>query len=167
MVMSWEIYLLLKGLHILLAIIWVGGLLFMGWGVFPAVNILKVPEQRLFLKTIMQRSHWKFSLVGAGVIITGILLGTVAGPIDNWSDVWHTRYGNIWFIALVIGIITLLWGVFVGYRQSMKVLSNDSIWELSEKGNPKPLYKALFITAAVESIEVFGFLSLLTLMILL
>ncbi|MCC3357934.1 hypothetical protein [Bacillus sp. REN16] len=164
--MSWELYLLLKGFHILLAIIWVGGLLFMGWGVFPALNILKVPEQRLFLKTLMKRSHWKFTLIGAVVIITGILLGTVAGPIDSWHDVWHTRYGNIWFAAFIIGIITLAWGVLVGYRQTMKVLFNDSIWELAEKGNAKPLYKALFLTAAVESIEVFGFVALLALMIL-
>jgi copper resistance protein D len=165
--MSLEIYLILKGFHILLAIIWVGGLLFVGWGVYPAVNILKLTEQRLFLRTLMQRSHWLFTLAGVGVITTGSLLGTIFGPIRSWHALWNTTYGNIWFTALIVGIVTLAWGVFVGYKRTMMVLSADSLWELAEKGDSKPLNKALVITAVLESIEVIGFIVLLVLMLLL
>jgi hypothetical protein len=47
------------------------------------------------------------------------------------------------------------------------VLSNDYLWEVAEKGNRQPLNRSLIILALVESVEGFGFVALLTLMIML
>src|SRR5699024_4507348 len=149
-----ELRQILLSIHILLAIVWVGGVLFIGWGVYPASRKLAPQQQRIFLKSLMEWTHRLLTLAGIGVITTGILLGTAAGPLQSFHDIWHTTYGNIWVSALIISLLTLAWGIFVGYRHSLKVLGNDSLWMHAENGNHQPLTKAMLITAAVESVEV-------------
>lgn len=158
---------LLLGIHIFLAIIWVGGILFVGWGIYPVARKMPYEEQRVFLQSLMQWTHLIFAGTGIGVITTGILLGTVLGPIKHWETIWNTTYGNIWVTALIIALITLFWGVFIGYKQSMNVFSNDKLWKDAEAGNTKSLNKAMFITAAVESVEVIGFAALIGCMVML
>ncbi|QKY69881.1 hypothetical protein [Lentibacillus sp. CBA3610] len=165
--MPWELRQVLLVIHILLAIIWVGGILFIGWGVYPAVLQMSFIRQRQMLLALMQWSHKFLTAAGAGVILTGIMLGTVFGPISEWSDIWDTRYGNIWVSALIIGVITLIWGVFVGYKQSIKVLSHIALWQQADSGDKTPLLKALAKIALLESVEVAGFIALISLMVLL
>lgn len=165
--MHWTIYQTVLWIHIFLAINWVGGLLFVGWGVFPAVRFLALRDMRRMLRAVMGHSHYLFTLAGAGVILTGTLLGTWLGPVKSFDAVWQTTYGTLWFAALTIGVLTLLWGTFVGYPRAMGVLSEDSLWEAAEAGNRRPLNRSLVILALVESVEGFGFVVLLTLMIML
>ncbi|QQK76703.1 hypothetical protein HUG15_14770 [Salicibibacter cibarius] len=165
--MSWTLYQSVLWAHIFLAIIWVGGLLFIGWGVFPAVKTLVVREQRQTLAVILKHSHHFFTLAGAGVIVTGTALGTVLGPVQSWEALWHTTYGNLWFAALLIGIMTLFWGTFVGYRQAIKILSTEHLWTTAKNGYSRPLNHSLFALALLESVEGLGFVILLTLMIML
>jgi len=163
MLLEWRQFIL--GVHILLAIIWVGGVLFVGWGVFPAAKTLAYNVQRSFFLTLMRFTHWFFTGAGLGVIVTGILLGTLLGPIQSWEQVWQTTYGNTWFTALVIGVVTLIWGVVIAYRQAIKVFTNTSIWQEASAGSPRKLNKALFRIALTESVEVIGFMLLIYLMI--
>ncbi|SFD95914.1 hypothetical protein SAMN05216238_106149 [Lentibacillus persicus] len=165
--MPWELRQALLIVHILLAITWVGGILFIGWGVYPALRKMTFLQQRQILLALMQWSHKFLTGAGAGVILTGILLGTVFGPISQWGDIVDTRYGNIWFTALVIGSITLLWGIFVGFKQSIKVFGNTRLWQQADHGNKQPLFKALIKIALLESVEVAGFAALIMLMVLL
>src|SRR5699024_7713515 len=148
-----------------MAISWVGSVLFVGWGVFPATKTLPVRARQTFLLALMRRSHLPFSLAGLGVIITGVLLGTIFGPVHHWHDIWQTRYGRIWVSALIIALITLFWGVFIGFRRSIKVLSNPVLWKTAEAGYEGPLKQALFTVAATESVEIIGFMILIGLMI--
>jgi len=164
--MPWELRQAMLVVHILLAIIWAGGILFIGWGVYPAVRKMAFIQQRQLLQALMQWSHKFLTGAGAGVIATGILLGTVFGPISQWHDVIATRYGNIWIAALTIGTSTLLWGVFVGFKRFTKVLSNAELWEQADTGNKKPLFKALVNAALLESVEAAGFMALIVLMVL-
>ncbi|WP_205599203.1 hypothetical protein [Oceanobacillus halotolerans] len=159
--MSWQLHQIVLSIHILLAITWVGGILFIGWGVYPVAKKLAYKEQQLFFQMLMKHTHWIFSLAGFGVIGTGIILGTVLGPLDSWHDVWNTRYGTIWVTALLVALFTLAWGVFVGYRQSMKVFRDNTLWENATRGNTKALNKAMMLTTILESVEVIGFLILL------
>ncbi|WP_411843885.1 hypothetical protein [Salinicoccus sp. HZC-1] len=165
--MNWTIYQTVLWIHIFLAINWVGGLLFVGWGVFPAVRFLALRDMRRMLRAVMGHSHYLFTSAGAGVILTGTLLGTWLGPVKSFDAVWQTTYGILWFAALIIGVLTLLWGTFIGYPHAMRVLSEDSLWEAAEVGNRGPLNRSLIILALVESVEGFGFVVLLTLMIML
>lgn len=164
-VVPWEVRQLILGVHIFLAIIWVGGIFFIGWGVYPAIRKMTFTLQRQFFLALMNWSHRILTAAGAGVIVTGIILGTLAGPIKQWKDIWLTSYGNIWLTALIIALFTLLWGVFVDYKQSMKVFSDVTLWEGADTGNTKPLKKALTITVLLESVEISGFVALIICMI--
>lgn len=164
--MIWTLRQLLLGTHIFSAILWVGGVLFIGWGVFPAVRFFTYENQRKFFHDLMQWTHWLFTGLGSVVILSGILLGTIIGPINSWEDVLHTTYGHIWFTALVIGTFTLLWGIVVGYQYSMAVFKNHVIWERAENGQKKELFKALTKLVALESVEGIGFVTLIYLMVI-
>jgi copper resistance protein D len=95
-----ELRLLVTGIHIGIAIVWVKWLLFIGWGVYTVVRTMRFLDQRQFLISLMKRSHLTFTLAGSVVIGTGVLLGTVLGPIHHWNIIWNTRYGNIWIIEI-------------------------------------------------------------------
>src|SRR5699024_10963895 len=105
------------------------------------------------------------TLAGVLVIITGVLLGTVFGPLSSWESMYQTPYGQKWLLALSIGVVTLLWGTFVGYFQMMRLFKTDFYWVEAEIGNPSVLYKQLLRLGALESVEVIGFMALLFLMI--
>jgi uncharacterized membrane protein len=152
-------------IHIFLAIIWAGGIMFIGWGVFPATLKLSLAKQRFFLISLMKNTHHLFTLAGAFVIITGILLGTVFGPIKTWDFLWNTTYGHIFIAAFIIGIITLLWGIVVGYREMMIIFHDEFLWKEAENGNKKPLIFQLIRLAALESVEAIGFVTLIFLMV--
>ncbi|MFG6115626.1 hypothetical protein ACGTN9_10580 [Halobacillus sp. MO56] len=153
------------GVHILLGIIWAGGILFIGLGVFPAVAKMPVSTQRAILLHLMRHTHHLFTLSGGGVIITGILLGTVFGPLHSWEVIQTTTYGHLWLAALSSGTFALFWGVFVGYREMMLVFTDDYLWKEAESGDRKPLTRELFRLAALESVEILGFFVLIFLMV--
>lgn len=152
-------------IHILLAIVWAGGIMFIGWGVYPASLKLSLSIQRQFLIFLMKWSHHFLTLAGFFVVVTGILLGTVLGPIHSWNTLWNTTYGNIWLAALSIGIFTLLWGIFIGYREMMHIFTDDFLWKEAENGNKRPLVRELIRLAALESVEIISFVILIYLMI--
>lgn len=163
--MLWLAREFILGIHIFLAMIWVGGILFVGWGVFPAVKVLHFQSQQKFLYSLMKWSHHLFTLSGAAVILTGILLATILGPVKSWDILLHSPYGKRFFLALIIGILTLLWGSLVSYRFSMKVLSNTVLWEMADDGMESFLKSSLRNVTVISGIEVVGFISLLAIMI--
>lgn len=165
--MSWDLRQLILGVHILLGIIWFGGILFIGWGVFPASQKLKATVQREFLLYLMSWVHWLLTFAGIGVIVTGVIMGTVAGPIKDWESLLVTSYGRLFLTAFIIAVLTLLWGMFVGYKHAIKVMSKEDLWYKAENGDTRPLRKALIGIALFESVEITGLLIVLTCMILL
>ena len=165
--MTWMVHQIILTLHITLAIIWVGGLMFIGWGVFPAIRHMKFVDQREFLLALMKWSHRLFTLAGLGVILTGMILGTLLGPIKSWGAIWHTTYGNLWVTALIVACLALTWGVLVGYKLMIKTLTDVKLWILADKDIKQPLYQALGILFLCESIEPMGFGVLIILMVLL
>lgn len=163
--MLWQLHQVVLGVHILVAIIWVGGVLFIGWGLFPSVSKWTFHEQRKIFSTVMDWVHWPLTFAGIFVIATGILLGTVLGPIHHLSDFVGTRYGIHWLFALVTGLLTLAWGVFIGNKMAIHVFSQEELWEQADIGKKKSLYKKLAQVVAAESIEILGFFILIYLMI--
>lgn len=163
--MLWLAREFILGIHIFLAIIWVGGILFVGWGVFPAVKALHYKYQQMFLYSLMKWSHNLFTLSGAAVIFTGILLATVFGPVKSWDILFNSVYGGRFLLALSIGILTLLWGSLVSYPFSMKVLTNTVLWEMADDGIDSYLKSSLRNVTVISGVEVIGFVGLLVIMI--
>ncbi|WP_028782181.1 hypothetical protein [Thalassobacillus devorans] len=152
-------------IHILLGVMWAGGILFIGWGVFPAAAKMPVERQRTFLIGLMKHTHYLFTMAGTGVVLTGIILGTVFGPLHSWDTIRSTTYGHLWLTALSIGTFALFWGVFVGYREMMLVFTDDYLWKEAAAGSRKALSRDLFRLAALESVEVLSLVALIFLMV--
>ncbi|HLQ71267.1 MAG TPA: hypothetical protein VK142_05660 [Bacillota bacterium] len=161
-----SLFQIVLSIHILFAIIWVGGVLFVGWGVYPVATKLSLNAQRQFLHDLLSWTHHLFTLTGMIVILTGIILGTILGPIHTWDTLFSTTYGHIWLTALIIATITLAWGVFIGNRHAFSIISNDDLWKLAAQGDDQLLRKAFRKTTLVESVEVIGFISLIICMVL-
>lgn len=151
--------------HILFAMTWVGGVLFVGWGVFPAIKKFAFKDQRAILLAIMKHTHSLLTFAGLIVITSGFLLGTVFGPIGSFKQLVTTSYGHKFLTALAIGVFTLLWGVLIGFRETLVVLKDDFIWIEASKGRKTLLNKSFFRIATLEAVEVLGFLILLYIMI--
>lgn len=152
-------------IHILFAMIWVGGILFVGWGLFPATKKFGFAMQRKILLAVMKWAHPFLIAAGFLVIVTGVLLGVVFGPLTHWGVILESSYGRKWLAALSVGIFTLFWGTFVGFLQMKRLFQTDFYWIEAEKGKKMPLFKELFRLVILESVEVVGFLVLLYIMV--
>jgi len=163
--MYWAIHQIVLGIHILLGIAWVGGILFVGWGVFPVAKKLDTLSRQKFLVLLMQWVHHKFTMIGSGVILTGLLLGSFLGPVRELETALNSAYGNNLIMAFIIGVLTLLWGTFVSYRFTIKVLTHDTLWKMAEWGYPRLLKNAIRRVTIVSGVEVVGFIVLLAIML--
>ncbi|QGH33790.1 hypothetical protein GI584_07050 [Gracilibacillus salitolerans] len=156
---------LLLWIHIVAGILWVGGLFFIIWGVYPATRVLPVLRQKQFLLQLMKWSHKGFSIAGITVIITGFLMG-IGGTVNRWEMLFTTYYGKWWITSLVIGLCTLVWGTFIGYRAFIRMLTREIIWKMAEKGYPRLLYFSIVKVVFISSIEGLGFFILILLMVI-
>ncbi|WP_088009534.1 hypothetical protein [Indiicoccus explosivorum] len=163
--MWWTLRELVLGIHVFLGIVWVGGVLFVGWGVFPAVRAMDYRNQQRFLLSLMRWTHKVFTLSGAGVIVTGIFLGTVFGPIQSMGTASLSPYGHHFVLALVVGSLTLAWGTLVSYPHAISVLSKTVLWNMADEGYDTFLKQSLRGVTLVSGVEVIGFVGLLTIML--
>lgn len=163
--MAWHIHQFVLGLHILAAIAWAGGILFVGWGVFPTLKKFDYINQQRILKTLMETVHLWLTAFGAFVIITGMALGTVLGPVKQWDTLWHTSYGHKLLFALLLGIFALGWGAKISYPFTMRLLKNNTLWQMAQDGWPRFLKQSLLTVQAVASVEAAAFVVLLAIML--
>ncbi|MDQ0158272.1 hypothetical protein [Alkalibacillus salilacus] len=152
-------------LHIFFAILWVGGVMFIGWGVFPATKNLSGLIRQKVINNIMSHAHLPLALLGLAVITTGVLLGVWVGPINSVNSLITTNYGKRFMLAGVIGVATLAWGTWVSYPMMKRVLADSFIWQQAEKGHELFMNRQLFKAQFVASIEGIGFMTLLYLMV--
>ncbi|WP_240376003.1 hypothetical protein [Bacillus piscicola] len=161
------IFQLILFIHIFLGITWVGGVMFVGWGVFPAISSLTFSEQRNVLATVMKKAHPLFILAGIGVIVSGLVLGTILGPLHQWGDIWNTLYGKRWAVAFITASLSLIWGASISFKSMMAVLANNTLWQLADKGITTPLNRSLRFAKFLASFEVAGFIVVIMVMVLL
>lgn len=106
------LYILSVWLHVLAAITWVGGMIFL---VIVLVPTIKQPDFREQAMLIVQVSGQKFKTVGWACLITLVLTGTTniflrgLGPSLATREFWGTSLGILLSIklTLVASIITL------------------------------------------------------------
>jgi|HigsolmetaAR206D_1030411.scaffolds.fasta_scaffold02358_6 putative copper export protein len=165
--MGFRLHPLFLFFHILFAIVWVGGLFFIGWSAVSAYKHMPYKEQRLLLRRLMKWFHLPLLCAGIGVIVTGILLGTLSGPIRDWKSIWHSTFGHLWATAFITGALSLTWGAWIGYRHALKLLGNEPLWANADHGAKKTLHKALLRLLLIEAIEPAGILVLIIIMVFL
>ena len=102
-VVDW-ITVVLHWLHVLFAVTWFGGHIARVLLVEPAVRTLPEASQVAFNGYVEKYATRLYVPVIIGVGITGILLGTVFGPVKSFDVLLGTPYGLTFLVAVVFGI---------------------------------------------------------------
>ncbi|MBA3826142.1 MAG: hypothetical protein H0X24_19855 [Ktedonobacterales bacterium] len=102
----------LRYLHIILGITWFGGTVYRSLILLPGLATLSPEQRRPFLQSV-QEGHETFLLTtGFLVIVLGIMLGAVVGPIQSGSALF-TAYGVTWIASMTLAAIILGWEGFM------------------------------------------------------
>jgi hypothetical protein len=153
--------LIVQWLHVLLAIYWFGGTLYLNTIVIPTLIKLPVGQQRPVTGGISAKANKIFPIVQTLVIVFGVLRGTVFGPINKASDLFETAYGIRFTLSLVLTIV--LAGVaHLGTGRSARKLADFPLAEI-EKGSG-PVYDAFM--AQTGKVKMFSILSLVLFVII-
>ena len=150
-------------LHILLGILWFGNSLVLAVIIIPAINRLPILAQREIGAHIGDQAKRVFDVVGPSVILLGVIRGTLLGPIKSLDDVFGSAYGVTWLVALVVAILTFLWGriAITGGVRAM------SLAPVNADGTPtSELEAATNRVKILVSLELVGFVVIFTCMIL-
>ena len=92
-------------LHVLFAVTWFGGHISRVVLVEPAVRTLPEPAQQQFNRYVERYATRIFVPVIIGVGVTGILRGTVFGPIKSFETLLGTPYGLTFLVAIAFGLL--------------------------------------------------------------
>ncbi|HEY7848292.1 MAG TPA: hypothetical protein VIC83_08885 [Candidatus Limnocylindria bacterium] len=91
-------------LHVLLGITWFGYAIAIYFLVRPAINQEPEAQQRLTYTRMGALAARVMPFVSLGVLLLGIVRGTVLGPIQSVEAAFTTAYGITWLVALVVTI---------------------------------------------------------------
>ncbi len=144
--MGW-LQVIVQWLHVLLGIIWFGSVLYGALILIPAVSPMPLPRQRDIGSAIGVQAEKVIKPVAIGVIVLGILRGTVWGPINELGDL-GTAYGITWLIALAVTIGAYLWGTRVVVAAFDQLNAVPEAEAIGSDGQPSPA-----LTAAVERVK--------------
>jgi hypothetical protein len=153
-------------LHVILAILWFGSVLYADVVIVPAFMTLPVNIQRAAAAAIGVRANRVIPPVAGLVILLGILRGTVFGPVRS-IDALLTTYGLTWLLALVLAIGTFMYGMRVVGPTLERIGRISEADAVNSDGSPTPAALALLGQAKRNGvIELLLFLAIFTCMIL-
>ena len=109
--MDWLVF-VVQWLHVILAVLWFGSVLYSDFVLIPALNTLPLTTQRTVGAAIGVRANRIIPPVAGLVILLGIVRGTVLGPIKS-LDALTSAYGLTWLLALALAAATFMYGVRV------------------------------------------------------
>ena len=92
-------------LHVLFAVTWFGGHISRVLLVEPAVRTLPESGQQQFNQYVERYATRIFVPVIIGVGVTGILLGTIFGPVKSFEALFGTPYGLTFLAAIAFGLL--------------------------------------------------------------
>jgi uncharacterized membrane protein len=162
---DWTLF-AIQWLHVLLGITWFGAAITGNLILIPALTRLPLDRQREFGGSYGERAQRVIPIAASGVILLGILRGTVFGQIKTLDDV-TTTYGLTWLAALILASATFAWGKFMiepGIQRMNAIPVEEAF---GPDGKPSPAMDAAIGTLKrVSVLELVGFLAVFTCMIL-
>lgn len=121
--MTWLI--VVHWLHVLSGIIWFGGYVFMGLGVWPMLLRRPAGEARA-LSDALGRTVGPLMIVsGTLVFWLGIVRGTLLGPIKSFGALFSTPYGLTFLAALLLTLGLTVHGAVSSRTVAEKVWDGD------------------------------------------
>ncbi len=148
---------IVAGLHMLFAIFWFGGTMWVNFILGPATARTSPAAAAEMGTQIGIQANRVIPPVAGLAILLGFLRGTVWGPIDSLSAVFNTGYGRWWFIALVLAVITFLWG---------QRLTGPAAASIGTAANAEERVARVQRTLRLASLELIGFFGIFSMMIL-
>jgi uncharacterized membrane protein len=107
--MSLWLLLVLQWLHVFLGIFWFGAVLYSDFVLVPVIQGLQPATQLEVAGPLGRRTVQVIIPVALGVIVLGVLRGVAGGVLGALGS----AYGLTWLASLVVGCVTLAWGVWV------------------------------------------------------
>jgi uncharacterized membrane protein len=131
-------------LHVIGAITWFGAVIYADFILIPALTSLPIEIQRAAGGAIGLRASKVIPGAAMGVIVLGILRGTVWGPIKS-TDILTSTYGLTWLVALILAIATFAFAKRVLEPAIMRL---NSLPPTAPDGTANPA-----LTTAVDAIK--------------
>jgi uncharacterized membrane protein len=153
-------------LHVVLAILWFGGVLYADVVLVPAFATLPVNIQRSAVGAIGVRANRIIPPAAGLVILLGILRGTVFGQVRSLEALTST-YGLTWLLSFVLAAGTFIYGMRVVGPTLERIGAISEADAVNPDGSPTPAALVLIGQAKRNGvIELLLFLAIFTCMIL-
>jgi uncharacterized membrane protein len=100
---------LVHWVHVATALVWFGGQVFLYLALWPAVLGQPLPQARTFVMAIAPQIARLMRVIGPTVVVTGLLRGTVFGPIRSLGTL-ATSYGLTFLTGLAVVVALIVHG---------------------------------------------------------
>ena len=137
-----EVYTLSVFLHILAAIVWIGGALFL---VFVLVPVVRKPEMRSLAPVLLGASGRRFKIVGWVSLVVLVLTGFASMGFRGWMAAmstpgyWQSPVGKVLALKLGLVAVILLLSVIHDFYVGSKAV--DRMKEAPDAADTKRLRK--------------------------
>lgn len=148
---------IVQWLHVILSIFWFGSNLYVDAILIPTLNRLPLKEQQKIGGLIGPRTSQVLLPVSLTVVVLGFLRGTIFGRLHSLDAIFGTVYGATWFIALLLSIGIILWGL---------LMLTPRAEALNTAQSPEAYGEIVNELKVLALIEVTGFVAIFTCMIL-
>ena len=122
---------IVQWLHIVAAIMWVGGSMLLELGLRPILERLPQSVERDIGRKLGGVLAPYFAVSGSATIVFGILRGTLFGPIRSASTLL-SPYGIVWCLALVLAAVLAVLGAAGVGRTTTRYYDADELWPIEE-----------------------------------
>ena len=102
---------LVHWVHVLAGAVWFGAQAFLFAALWPALLGRPVPEAKALLQGVAPRMARLMGWAGPVVIVSGLVRGTLLGPIRSWQALVGTAYGHTFLVSIaLVGALTVYGG---------------------------------------------------------
>jgi hypothetical protein len=153
-------------LHVLLGITWFGSAITGNIVFIPALMKLPLDRQREVGGSYGEQASKVIPIAAMGVILLGIIRGTVFGQIKS-LDALTTTYGLTWLVALIAASATFAWGKWAIEPAIARMNAIPASEAFQPDGAPSlAMTRAVDAVKRVAALELLGFFVVFTCMIL-
>lgn len=163
--MDWAVF-IVQWLHVILAILWFGGVLYSDFVLIPAFNTLPLTTQRAAGAAIAIRARKVIPPVAGLVIVLGLLRGTVFGQVQSLTAL-TSAYGLTWLAGLLLALGLYAFGLRVLTPSLDRLAAIPDSEALNPDGSPSATLATVLATVKRNAmLELLGFVLIFTCMIL-
>jgi hypothetical protein len=156
-------------LHVIFAVFWFGGQMFLDFVVMPTLRTVPPLVGRDVGRALVPRVGRYMRIAGGLVIVLGLLRGTVWGPLPPGDDSlsFGSQYGITWSLSILLAVAIFAVGDGLIGRTARTLYADDALWTPGPDGRPQPGLLALAGRLRTASIvQLVLFLGVFTCMVL-